>query len=80
MSREIELEDLDILDELSYPVARTSAESSLDDVVLVLPDRDVNVGEIVAELPSESFSSTDDLELELLRNVATQTAQLYEEE
>lgn len=82
MTRKIRLDDDDfeIFGELSYPATKESAVSYFEDVVLLLPDRNVEVGNAIAELQSDSFASSDELEMEFLRKVATETAEQFGDE
>ncbi|WP_255150733.1 hypothetical protein [Halorarius halobius] len=66
MARTVKLSRLEAtLGELSYPVDRATAAANLDDVTLLLADGEVNLGETVADLPSERFDSPDDLSADL---------------
>lgn len=53
------------LEDLSYPVSREDAAGALDDVTLELADGEENLGTIVRDVGSESFSSVDELRDEL---------------
>jgi hypothetical protein len=79
MPSEVKLRQLsDEIDKLPMPITKSDASSSLENVVLVLPDQKINLGDAVSELSSESFSSPDELELELLRHLAIQSVERYQ--
>lgn len=66
MTREVKLSRVDnVLDELSYPIPRDDAAVELEGVTLLLADGEANLGELVSETGSDSYSSTDDLKSEL---------------
>lgn len=66
MTREVKLSRVDeVLNELSYPIPRDDAAVELEDVTLRLADGEANLGELVSETGSDSFSSTEDLHSEL---------------
>jgi hypothetical protein len=66
MVREVKLSHIDeVLDELSYPVTRDDAAVELEDVTLLLADGEANLGELISETDSDTFSSVDDLQSEL---------------
>jgi hypothetical protein len=50
------------LEELDYPVDRASAAAAFSDVTLLLADGEENLGELIAEIDSETFDAVDDLE------------------
>ncbi len=55
----------DTLDELSYPIARDDAAIEFEDVTVLLADGEANLGELVSETGSDSFTSREDLESEI---------------
>jgi hypothetical protein len=66
MTREVKLSRVDeVLDELTYPIPRDDAAVELEDVTLLLADGEANLGELVSETGSDSFSSTEDLRGEI---------------
>jgi hypothetical protein len=66
MVREVKLSHIDeVLDELSYPVTRDDAAVELEDVTLLLADGEANLGELISETDSDTFTSTEDLQSEL---------------
>ena len=66
MAREVKLSQIDdVLDELSYPVPRDDAAVEFEDVTVLLADGEVNLGELVSETGSDTFSSRDDLKTEI---------------
>ncbi|MFC6904946.1 DUF5789 family protein [Halalkalicoccus tibetensis] len=66
MAREIKMSQLeDTLDELSYPIARDDAAIEFEDVTVLLADGEANLGELVSETGSDSFTSREDLESEI---------------
>ncbi|MXR42150.1 hypothetical protein GRX01_12475 [Halobaculum sp. WSA2] len=54
-----------LFEELTYPVARDHAAERFSDVTLRFSDGDGNLGEYVAECPSETFDSPEDLYADL---------------
>lgn len=63
MVREIKFSDIStLLDELRYPIERTTATEELSDVRLVLADGAANLGDLVSEMANETFESSADLE------------------
>lgn len=66
MAREIKFSDIStLLNEISYPIERTTAAEELSDVRLVLADGAANLGDLVSETARESFESAADFESEL---------------
>lgn len=53
------------LTDLSYPVTRDDAAAELSDVTVLMADGEANLGAIVSELGSGSYSSAGDLYEEL---------------
>ncbi|ADQ67417.1 hypothetical protein C499_08200 [Halogeometricum borinquense DSM 11551] len=58
----------DRLDDLSYPLTRDDAATKLADVTILMADGEANLGELVSEVGSDSFTSSGDL-YEELQNV-----------
>ncbi|QIB74112.1 hypothetical protein GL213_09195 [Halogeometricum borinquense] len=56
------------LDDLSYPLTRDDAATKLADVTILMADGEANLGELVSEVGSDSFTSSGDL-YEELQNV-----------
>lgn len=56
------------LEELSYPVTRDDAAMELSEVTVLLADGEENLGALVSEVGSDSFSSATDL-MDELQNV-----------
>ncbi len=66
MSREVKLSRVDgVLDELSYPIPRDDAAIELEGVTVLLADGEANLGELISETGSDSFTSRDDLKTEI---------------
>lgn len=66
MAHEVKMSQLaDELDELSYPIARDDAAVELEGVTVLLADGEANLGELVSETGSDSFTSREDLESEI---------------
>lgn len=66
MVREIKFGDIStLLDEISYPIERTTAAEELSEVRLVLADGAADLGELVSETSLEVFESAADVESEL---------------
>lgn len=66
MSREVKLSRVDgVLDELSYPIPRDDAAIELEGVTVLLADGEANLGELVSETGSDSFTSREDLKSEI---------------
>jgi hypothetical protein len=66
MAREIKFSDIStLLDEIDYPIGRTTASEELSDVRLILADGDTNLGKLVSKTSRESFESAADIESEL---------------
>lgn len=55
----------DALDELDYPIARDEGSAHFDETTLLLADGEANLGELIAKVPAETFSSRADLEADL---------------
>jgi hypothetical protein len=63
MAREVKFSHVgESLEELDYPVERASAAAEFSNVTLLLADGEENLGELIAEIDSETFESVDDLE------------------
>lgn len=70
MSREIKFSHVaDALEELSYPVDRSTAAAKFEDTTLLLADGEINLGEVIANAPSERFVTRDELESDLHSNL-----------
>lgn len=54
-----------LFEELTFPVARDHAAEEFSDVTLRFADGEGNLGEYVAECPSETFDSPGDLYADL---------------
>lgn len=66
MVRNIKFGDIStLLEEIEYPIERTTAAEELSDVRLVLADGAENLGNLVSETALESFESAADIESEL---------------
>lgn len=66
MVREIKFNEIStLLDEINFPIERTTAAEELDDVRLVLADGSADLGDLVSETARESFESAADFEYEL---------------
>ncbi len=66
MNRKIKFSDiLSLLDEIEYPIGRTTASEELSDVRLVLADGETNLGKLVSQTSRESFESATDIQSEL---------------
>lgn len=66
MEGEVRLADAgELLGELEYPIDRDRAAAAVSDVTLVLADGERNLGELISETGTESFSSPDDIVSEL---------------
>ncbi|SFR42463.1 DUF5789 family protein [Halogeometricum limi] len=69
MSEQINLSRVESrLDDLSYPVTRDDAATELSDVTVLMADGEDNLGALVSEVGSDSFSSSTEL-YEELQNV-----------
>ena len=69
MSEQIHLSRVESrLEELSYPVTRDDAAMELADVTVQMADGEENLGALVSEVGSDSFSSATEL-YEELQNV-----------
>lgn len=53
------------LEELSYPVTRDDAATELADVTVLMADGEANLGAVISELGSDSFSGPSELYEEL---------------
>lgn len=74
MAREVKFSDISaVLENVEYPIGRTTASEQLSDVRLVLADGDTNLGELVSKTSEESFESAADLE-SALHNVLPREA------
>ncbi|KAB1197883.1 MULTISPECIES: hypothetical protein [Haloferax] len=74
MAREIKFSDIStVLDEIEYPIGRSTASEELSDVRLILADGDTNLGKLVSETSLESFESAADIE-SALHNVLPRKA------
>ena len=63
MGREVRLSHIDsVLEDLNYPVTPDEAATTLDDVTLQLADGEANLGSLVADLPADSYESSDELQ------------------
>ncbi|WP_410767305.1 hypothetical protein [Haloferax sp. DFSO60] len=66
MARKIKFSDVStLLDEIEYPISRTTASEELSDVRLILADGETNLGKLVSETSRDSFESADDIKSEL---------------
>lgn len=66
MPRKINLSDVStLLEEIEYPIGRSTASEELSDVRLVLADGDANLGKLVSKSTRESFESAADIASEL---------------
>lgn len=66
MEREVMLKNsASVLDELEYPVERSTAMTEFADVTLLLADGEANLGELISQTTSETFDSAADLEAAL---------------
>ncbi|WP_380676938.1 hypothetical protein [Salinigranum sp. GCM10025319] len=66
MARKIKLSDVSsVLDDIAYPIRRTTAAEELSDVRLILADGETNLGKLVSETSRDSFDSAADLTSEL---------------
>ena len=66
MARKIKFSDVStLLDEIDYPIRRTTAAEELSDVRLVLAEGETNLGKLVSETSRESFESAADIKSEL---------------
>jgi hypothetical protein len=50
---------------LTYPVARETAAEQLDDVTARLANGEENLGDLIADVPSDAFDSAEELRDEL---------------
>lgn len=53
------------LEGLSYPVVRPEAAAELRDVILVVDDREVNLGGLVSDTTADAYHTADELAAEL---------------
>ncbi len=66
MAREVHLNNVtEVLEELDYPVDRTTATEATTPVTLLLADGERNLGELVSRTDSEQFDSPDEIFSEL---------------
>lgn len=66
MSRDVKLNRLEtVLEELTYPVDRSTATDALADVTLELSEGEVNLGATVEASSADTFESVDDLAAEV---------------
>lgn len=66
MARRVKLSHVgDTLEELDYPIDRSTASQELEDVTLVLADGEANFGELIEKSTRGTFSSAEDVETEL---------------
>ena len=74
MTREIPLSDSSaVFNELEYPIDRADAAAELSDVTLLLADGEADLGELIPNMTSDTFETTDDIETEL-HNVLPRSA------
>jgi len=66
MGREVELRDVSTaLDDVEYPVTRSTAAEALSDVTVVLADGTADLGELISDTSDGTFESADDIETPL---------------
>lgn len=66
MAQEVELSHVeDLFEDLEYPVDRSTAADEFADVMLLLADGEVNLGEMISDSTSDTFDSPEDLVSEL---------------
>jgi len=62
MRREVAPEQLDaVLAELSYPAIRPDAAAELREVILVLEDRELNLGGVISDAGEDAFRDPEEL-------------------
>lgn len=70
MARTIKFNRLgEVLVDLEYPVSREEAADSFDDVTVLLADGEVNLGEVIAGMQTDQFSSAEDLAPDIHNNL-----------
>lgn len=66
MSRTVKLSRVESLfEELEYPVGRREASEEFSDVTVELADGEANLGELVADCPSEEYDDAGELHNDL---------------
>ena len=66
MAREVKLNHVsETLEQLEYPIDRSTASKELEDVTLVLADGEANLGELIGKSTRDTFNSAEGIESEL---------------